>query len=123
MNRNSLEKLYDEVVMVAYTNLYTLSKNRSEVYLNDFNPMNDSHRALYSIASMLSSNQRFPIYVGCGLFTFWKYKKVYKPYAFAKRKSLKNALNCDEIITHIETAFEKPGIFSEIYNEYYRMEK
>lgn len=119
----NIEKLYDEIVMVAYTNLYTLSKKNREIYLNDFNPIDEGHRALYSIASMLSSNCRFPINIGCKLFTYWKYKKIYKPYAFAKRKTLKDGLNCNEIISHIEKAFEKPGVFNDIYRAYYKMEK
>ena len=119
----NIEKLYDEVVMVAYTNLYTLSKRNKEIYLNEFDPLDEGHRALYSIASMLSSNYRFPMHVGCKLRTFWKYKKIYKPYAFATRKTLEGGLSCDEMISHIEKAFDKPEIFNEIYNAYYKMEK
>lgn len=119
----SKEKLYDEVVTVAYTNLYTLSKRSHEIYLNEFDPLNESHRALYSIASMLSSNYQFPMYIGCKLLTYWKYKRIFKPYAFAKRKTLHKGLTCNEMIHHIEKAFEKPNIFNEIYNAYYKMEK
>lgn len=117
------EKLYDEMVMVAYTNLYTLSKKNREIYLNGFDPHNESHRALYSIASMLSSNYQFPMHVGCKLLTYWRYKKIFKPYAFATRKTLKDGLTCDEMIAHIEKAFEKPGVFKDIYTAYYKMGK
>ena len=116
----NIEKLYDEMVTVAYVNLYTLSKNKHEIYLNGFDPLNDGHRALYAIASMVSSNYQFPINIGCKLFTYLKYRKLYKPYAFAKRKTFKDGLTCDEIINHIETAFVQPGVFKDIYAAYYK---
>ncbi len=119
----SYEAIKDEIVYTAYVNLYTLSKNNKAIYLNEFDPTNPSHRALYAIATMVSSNQNFKLYVGCGIFTYMQYKHEYGKLAYARRKTLKLGLTCDEMIKHIENAYERPGVFVEIYNEYYKFER
>ena len=110
----------DLAVEVTFINLYTLSKKNKTIYLNSFDPMNPAHRALHTIASMVSSTQNFRLCIGCSIFKYWKYKKVYGANAFARRKALKDGLTCDDMITHIENAQKHPGIFKEIYEAYYK---
>ena len=68
----------DVAVSTAYTNLYILGRKNKTIYLRDFDIMNLSHRALYSIAEMVASTQNFRVIIECSLIKYWKYKKIYK---------------------------------------------
>ena len=116
---NNKELLYDEIIKVSITNLYTLSKENKKVNLTNFNKKDKSHLCLLVISGYMKM-------FGCTLSVRTNFLNKF----FIKRKTGiefnitkdKEGIFCDEFIYHIEKAYDRPGIFEEIYDNYFGKE-
>ena len=111
-------KLYDEIVQVAITNLFTLSKVDGTLRLYGFDPKDKAHLAVLAICPALRLINNTEIEIRCGL----RGRAAVRAKGFKWKWALKNkdgVMDINDFIAHIEIAYKMPGIMEEIYNAYY----
>lgn len=120
---NKQEKM-DKVCEVAFINLYSISKNTSEIHLKDFSINDDGHLSLLYIAFLCANNFNFNLSVEMTLWDKLKLRflKKIKIKFIRTQKEKKVIKNCNEIIEDIEKAQNYPNAFKEIYEAYYKKE-
>lgn len=116
MDYNPNFKQYDELLYITTVNLFTLSKDKSKIYLNHFNPLDPSHLTLFQIAHTLHIMYNWPLYIDMPLFKFFKFKTTHKDI----KRGHYEGKSCNELINDIEHPNNAEGKFVEIYDAYYK---
>lgn len=129
MTTNSIHKKYkfsalDKAATCATINFYTISKEKKRIELKDFNRRNKEHMALLHISQSARVLHGSDVFIDT---SFWDY--LYLKIKYLRRfkiKRLKSCENikfnptCDEFISFIENQLHTPGVFIQIYEEYYK---
>ena len=59
---------YDEIINITMVNLYTLTKDKGEIIISDFDRKNKDHLFVIRVALMAKDIYGFPLKISCG---FW----------------------------------------------------
>lgn len=109
----------ESAVYTATINLFTLGKQEKELNIYAFNRRDPGCAALLHIASIVRDLVGYKIRVNCSLIDFlwikWKFKTI-KGLKLTKEQNV----NAKVFIDDIEQAYKQPGIFKEIYKEFYQ---
>ena len=113
-----MREKYDLILETALVNIFTVSKRLKIIRLKEFDRKNKAHLCLFNIAKICSSLHNFPIEVDCSWFQFLFLKGKTSS---VRRAKLVHFLDksCDNLIKDIEDAYDAPGVFEKIYDEYY----
>lgn len=122
------EELFNKLVVVATTNIYSLSKNQDEIILTDFVPnLIKGHEAFYAIANYASVLFTKKLYLDMNLWNYIKFKikhkktKTKKVSIFnSKKLKDKKVINVNDEIYHICKAnYVDHNTFDKIWEEFY----
>lgn len=126
MNQEYYQKL-DHIVEITLTNIYSLSKEKQKIVLNNFNPKNKDHLYFFHVALMARNMFSFPIEVDLGVIDTWFLNwKIHKFYDKIKRNKEEKGINVEEVLTFMQPALKELGeefSYSKIYEEYYSHRK
>lgn len=112
-------KLYDTVLEVAMTNFYTLSKNtEGKIILKNFDRKNEGHLCLAKVAD-LASIFGIKTFIKTNFINCFLIKLATKNKALKTSYSKDNLTDCNEFINYIEEAYQKRGLFKEIWKAYF----
>ena len=117
---------YDALVNVAIINSYSLGKDNNCLLLYNINVKDKRHLAYIHIAGSVKDVFGIDVFVskGVSIFDYWKICWKCKAKKWLKRikvnpKTSYTLLDVEDFVSHIEKANNKPGVFAEIYREYY----
>lgn len=113
-------KEYDAILNVALINLFTLSKEKQVIELNNFDINNRSHLCLLNVAKIAQDTFNFQVTIHCSVLNYWKLKRKMKFHKWFKFNFKSNGINCDKFIEDIENANDAAGIFIDIFEQYYK---
>lgn len=116
-----MEKEYNELCNVSLINLYTLSKEKEEINLTNFDFKDKKHLYLLSIAKILNSLYNYPIYIQSNLFDYLKYKIKHRKENIKYKKKILNDFNIDDFLDYITTQRKiDKDIWIKIYDEFFK---
>lgn len=119
MNISKL-KLYDELINKTSINIFTLSKDKSGIYLSNFNPSNKNHRYFLQVARTVNMITNKQIYLDMKLFPYLKFK-IFTKSKDVLRGKIENGINIDEVLSFMSDSLQiDNSIFGKIYEEYWR---
>lgn len=114
----------DRIIQASVTNFFSFGKRDKRIKLIGFDKNKEEHMALFSIALIVQRTFQYKLCVGCGgFFKFRKLKKEFKDRVEIFRLKDYDVFempSCDDFVRFVETAFNAPGAFREIYERYYR---
>ena len=71
---------YDEIINITMVNLYTLTKEKGEIIVSDFDRKNRDHLFVIRVALMAKDIYGFPLKMRCGFWDWialnWKMRKL-----------------------------------------------
>ena len=71
---------YDEIINITMVNLYTLSKEKGEIIISDFDRKNKDHLFVIRVALMAKDIYGFPLKMRCSFWNWiilnWKKRKL-----------------------------------------------
>lgn len=71
---------YDEIINITMVNLYTLTKDKGEIIVSDFDRRNRDHLFVIRVALMAKDIYGFPLKMSCGFWDWialnWKMRKL-----------------------------------------------
>lgn len=108
----------DDLVNTAVINLFTLGKETNELNIFNFNRKDPRHLALVHIATLVRDIAGYSVGIHGSfidlIWVKWKFKKLK-----GIKKTRKATVNAEEVVKHIEDAYDAPNAFSRIYRDYY----
>lgn len=99
------EQQFNELTNILLVNIYTQSKDKQEIVLKNFNPINKNHQLMFIISLGVNAIFGYPIKLEMGFFKFLKFKKKYKNLKFisrAKHVDVAAAIDVDYEINRIK---------------------
>ena len=116
-----LYKKYDKIILATLTNIYTLSKDKKGICLNNFNFKNKNHLFFLEVSKISSQVFHKNIYLNMNIFRYL-FLKLTK---FRKNKNIcysnkSIGIDIDSVLNFMKKEFnENDNIYIDIYNEYY----
>lgn len=114
--------LFDQIVSTTITNIYSLSKARKTIVLENFNPKNKEHLYFLHVAMTVRDITGFEIHVKLGWWKLFKLNwKLRKSFVRLKRaKSWESGFSVPEVLDFMRPLFEGTACnYEEIYEAYY----
>ena len=126
MDQQYYQKL-DRIVETTLINIYSLSKDKQKIVLDNFNPKNKEHLYFFHVALMARNMFSFPIEVNLGAIDTWFLNwKIRKFYDKINRNQNEKGINVEQILSFMRSALDEIDedfSYSEIYEEYYSNRK
>lgn len=125
-SKMTTQRKYDEICGVGYVNMYTLTKNSDTIVIAPFNPKNQEHMFVLSIARCIGGIFGKKIYVATNPLKIAQLnRKVEKENRVARKtRKMTPNINPDKFLDDFRMyAQKKCGMnfsFSNIYNEFYK---
>lgn len=116
------DKEMDTISTIAFTNLYTISKDTQRIELVGFKWSNPEHKALLQLAKNVYTVFGFNIYIDMPFIKYLLFKIIHRKDKGIKRLTIPLNIftpSCDEFIKHITDANNCQDIFKKIYERYY----
>lgn len=112
----------DKIVLIALSNLFTVSKKEGVVRFEDFYPKNKSHMALLSIAKIARDVFGYEIEVKMPIWRFLKFRFKYfkQTYGLGLARKDSIGINIQDFLDNISIPNELSEFFWEtLYDNYY----
>lgn len=114
---------YDDVIQFTLTFLFHEGKlNNDTVIFENFDENNKAHLCLFTIAKMAYNVFTIKPKIRMGIFSFQKFRKNLDKARYFERTS-ERGLDFSKVIEMIEKETDCPGIFKDIYEDYYEVKK
>lgn len=110
----------NEMVQIAIVNMFTLSKEKNVLMLENFDINKPAHRALLQIALSFSGIFNKKVKLQMSLWNCIKFKLKYRKFNVGVYWKTKKAITCQKFIDDIETARSIVGGFNEAYERFYK---
>lgn len=114
-----MENTNDKMLYTLAINLFTLGKDEKELNIFNFNKKDSRHWALIHAASSVRDITGFSVKLNVSFFTYlwakWKFKNIK-----GIKRTKKANVDAEDVVAHVEKAYEVDRGFSKIYKEYYR---
>lgn len=121
-------ELYDEMLSAVLVNLYSVSKNEQKIKIRDMqlsNTPTETQRVVLEVATILHTLFNYQIYLDYNIFQYVLFKlthiRTWKRWRRFNGKKDNHGISYIKLLEDVSEAYkQKYGIWSEIYNEYYR---
>lgn len=126
-----LEKKYDEICGWAFINLYSHCKNRATLTLSQFDPKNEEHLFVLSVARGVATIYDKPLRLDVSKFQLWNLNKKIKDKTCKLQKANEEDI-VDSLVPEKFLEFMRPTAekvcgndfdFGKIYNCFYKTER
>ena len=124
------ERKYDEIVGVAYVNIFTLSKNSDIVAIKPFDPKNKEHLFVLNVAKGVGSVMQKSVAIDASKFTIWRLNRGLTKKSRYEKLTIKEGefINPDELLDFMrdwakEFVSEENFNFGQIYDAFYAKQK
>ena len=119
---------YDEIINITMVNLYTLTKEKGEIILSDFDRKNKDHLFVIRVALMAKDVYGFPLKTRCSFWNWiilnWKMRKLSR--RVPRHLEPGPTVNVSELIEFmygpIREYMGENFEFNHIYNAFYKGE-